>query len=125
MKRTAAAAVCLAVFALAAQTAAFAQMSNRIRLTLPHATVVGTVTLPPGECTIESLRSDNTSTVLLIRSVHGQTATALAAPHSHAGRRHPTESAVVLRQTGDTFEIERVWFNASQGFDLLDRAERP
>jgi hypothetical protein len=96
-----------------------AQSGDLIKVTLPYATTVRTVTLPAGECTISEMWSDGNGTLLLIRSSSGPGVEALvsriAAPQSK-----PSETQVVLRHTGATYQMDKIWLaGRDYGYELL------
>jgi hypothetical protein len=95
--------VCLAsVFGVG--TAA-AQTRDSIKLTLPYAVSVGSVTLPAGDCTITNLKDNGHETFFLIRSDAGPAADVLMERTEVADGPQTAESAVQLRHVGNKYEI--------------------
>ena len=98
--------VCLAsIFGVG--TAA-AQTRDSIKLTLPYAVTVGSVTLPAGDCTITNLKDNGHETFFLIRSEAGPAADVLMERTDAADAPHAAESAVQLRHVGNKYQIDGI-----------------
>jgi hypothetical protein len=84
-----------------------AQTSDLIKVTLPFAVTIGTVTLPAGECTIRDLQDHGGAAVLLIRSSSGASVEALVSKVS--APKDLASSSVTFRQTGSKYEMDKIW----------------
>ena len=115
--------VCLAsVLGLAISTQpASAQMIETVKVTLAHATSVGSVTLPAGDYTIRDIRDDGSSQVLQIRSLDGElSVSAMVMPVSQANHGTAERTQVVFRMTGGKYQLEKVWIAGREyGYELL------
>jgi hypothetical protein len=117
MKKIALAGVCLVVMSVLGQPLSAAQM----KVTLPHATSIGGVTLPAGECTIRQLNSDTSSAVLLIHSTGGASVTALVSQIPERNYKVASQPEVVLRRSRTKYALEQVWFPGMEyGYNVLN-----
>jgi hypothetical protein len=82
---------------------ATAQTRNRIKLTLPYAVTVGTVTLPAGDCTITDIKDNGHETFFLIRSDAGPAVDVMMERTGESDEA--TSSAVQLRHVGSSYEL--------------------
>ena len=98
--------VCLA--SVAGVGTATAQTWDSMRLTLPYAVTVGSVTLPAGDCTITNLKDNGHETFFLIRSGAGPAADVMMERSNSAESPHAAESAVQLRHVGNKYEIDGI-----------------
>jgi hypothetical protein len=102
MKKTIlAAVVCLGGL----MTTASAQIVGELRVNLPVAASLNGVTLPAGEYTIRDLQHD----VLQISAYKGKSVDAVAMEVTAPNNQAPEESKVVLKQTGEGYEIQSIW----------------
>jgi hypothetical protein len=85
-----------------------AQSRDSMRLTLPYAVTIGSVTLPAGDCTITNLKDNGHETFFLIRSEAGPAADVLMERTEAADSSHAAESAVQLRQVGNKYQIDGI-----------------
>lgn len=97
-----------------------AQSLKTIKLNLPYAVTVGSVTVPAGECSIRSLNRDGGGAILLIESASGVDAAVLAdqlvEPHSQAA----PETKVTLRSTDNGYQLDKIWEAGSAiGFQVI------
>jgi hypothetical protein len=105
---------------LVASSAGFAQIVRPIRFTLPHDVTVGAVTLPAGECNIESIHTETSSSTLVIRCGTDIAATAAAMRVSRMDGRPADRTELVLRNHAGTLELHRVWVaGEAYGYELL------
>jgi hypothetical protein len=84
---------------------ATAQTRNRIKLTLPYAVTVGTVTLPAGDCTITDIKDNGHETFFLIRSDAGPTVDVMMERTGESDNPEDNASTVQLRHVGNNYEI--------------------
>jgi len=82
---------------------ATAQTRNHIKLTLPYAVTVGTVTLPAGDCTITDIKGNGNETLFLIRSDAGPAVDVMMERTGESDEATP--SAVQLRHVGNNYEL--------------------
>jgi hypothetical protein len=118
MKKTifAAAVVCLS-FVLGVVSAS-AQMINVVRVTLPVAATIGGVSIPAGECTIQTLQSDGSSSVLLIRGANGAAVETIATRVNDSQSQRETH--VTLRPAGSSYQLDKIWIAGQHyGYELL------
>ena len=87
---------------------ATAQTRDSIRLTLPYAVTVGSVTLPAGDCTITNLKDNGHETFFLIRSGAGPAVDVLMERTEAADSPHDADSAIQLRHVGNNYEIDGI-----------------
>jgi hypothetical protein len=98
--------VCLA--AVIGVGPATAQTRNRIKLTLPYAVTVGTVTLPAGDCTITDYKDNGHESFFLIRSDAGPAVDMMMERTGESDNPQDMASAVQLRRVGNTYEIDGI-----------------
>jgi hypothetical protein len=84
---------------------ATAQTRNRIKLTLPYAVTVGTVTLPAGDCTITDIKDNGHETFFLIRSDAGPAVDVMMERTGESDSPEDNASAVQLRRVGNNYEF--------------------
>ena len=94
-------AVCLASVAGIA-----AQSSKTIRVTLPYTVVVGSSTLPAGDFLISDSNNDGSSSIILIRSDAGPSASLLMERTTDPTKPFTDHSSVQLRPAAGGYEIE-------------------
>src|SRR5712692_10055953 len=117
--------VCLAAALGIATLPAAAQMQQTIKVTLPYAATVGTVTLPAGEFTIGVESSDGNASILTIRAASGATVEAMAMRILPPGIKQTEETKVVLRHVGNKYEIEKIWLaDQAYGYQLMSASGR-
>jgi hypothetical protein len=118
MKNRFFAAMAIALFALC--STAFAQIVRPIRFTLPQDVTAGAVSLPAGDCSMESIHGDTSSSTLVIRCGDGITATAAAMRVSRMDGRASDRTELVLRNHEGKLELYRVWVAGEAfGYELL------
>ena len=89
-----------------------------VKVTLPVAVTVGSITLPAGECTIQALQSDGNGSVLLLRASNGMNVEVIANRINEA--RTANETHITLLTDGGTHHIDKVWLAGQQtGYELL------
>ncbi len=106
--------VCLAI-------SAFAQLGDMVKVTLPRATMVGSVTLPAGDYTIRDINDEGGSTtVLQIRSDKGLSVTAEVMLISEPDNKPAGRTEVVLRRQENQYQMDKIWFEGrDEGYQLL------
>jgi hypothetical protein len=104
--------VCLG--ALVGMGTASAQMVEQLKVNLPYAATVGGVTLPAGEYTIRNLNEDGGSAVLQFSSFNGKTVAAMASEVVAPKHQNLDEAKVVLKQTGEGYQIQSVWLQGQE-----------
>ena len=111
MKQTIlAAVVCLG------SAAAFAQMPDPVKVTLPGPTTVGGVTLPAGNYTIKEL-DHSSNGVFQIIGDKGKSVSVLVEPVIKSNGAPKTE--VILKQTETGYKMDSLWIEGSDtGFDF-------
>jgi hypothetical protein len=99
----------------------FAQMSDMVKVTLPHGAMVGTVTLPAGEYTIRDLTDDgSSSSVLQIRSAAGKMVIAEAMRISEPDNKRADRTEVILQREGGKYQMDKIWMEGRDyGYELL------
>ena len=101
---------------------AFADLTRPVKFTLPAPVTVGSVTLPAGECTVDTIGTTASATTLVIRCSDGKVATAAAAPILRPDGKAADKSEVLLHQTGSKLALHRVWVEGDwYGFELLNQ----
>lgn len=106
--------VCLAsVLGIGLTTASAHSMD--VRVTLPFAATVGSVTLPAGDYTIQSL-SGNSSAVVF-RSANGSAVTAATIQVSDSSKSSG-QTEVMFQRTDGKYSIDKI-FVAGQAFELV------
>jgi hypothetical protein len=96
---------------------ATAQTRNRIKLTLPYAVTLGTVTLPAGDCTITDIKDNGHETFFLIRSDAGPAVDVMMERTGESGDSQGTASAVQLRHVGNNYELGGITIDG-QGYKV-------
>ena len=102
---------------------AAAQSQDAIKVTLGYNVNVNGVVLPAGRYTIREVRTDNGSPLLSIRSDSGVSVSTFATMLEEPSQRPATQSSVVLRQTGNVYEIDRIWMEGRTSAYQLVSAE--
>jgi hypothetical protein len=91
---------------------ALAQEWDVVHVKLPYTVTLGEKILPPGDYTIQPLRSEG-SGVLLFYSANGMkfeiSAMPIPAVYGNLDTRYPDESSVVLSHIGDDYYFDRIW----------------
>lgn len=89
-----------------------------IRVNLPYEASVGSVTLPAGEYSIQTMNTNGAS-ALLFRTADGGSvaiATAQAIANNSSG-----QTRVELQKVGDKYQIDKIFVEGrATGFDLLN-----
>ena len=96
-------AVCLA--SVVSMAPAFAQAVSGLRLSLPYAVTVGSVTLPAGNCTVTDIKDNGHATFFVIRSAAGPAVDLMMERDSEFDSLDAGTSAVELRHVGDRYEF--------------------
>ena len=106
--------VCLATIA------AFAQMSDIVKVTLPQSAMVGTVMLPAGQYTIRDIADDSSSlSVLQIRSAAGKMVVAEARRISEQDTKRVDRTEVILQREAGKYQIDKIWLEGRDyGYEL-------
>ena len=87
---------------------ATAQTGTRIKLTLPNAVTVGTVTLPAGDCTITDLKDHGHQTFFLIRSDAGPSVDVMMERTGESEDTQDSTSSIQLRHVGNNYQLEGI-----------------
>jgi hypothetical protein len=87
---------------------ATAQTGSSIKLTLPYAVTVGTVTLPAGDCLITDLKDNGHQTLFQIRSDAGPAAELMMERTGAPDDPQATAPSVQLRHTGNNYELDGI-----------------
>lgn len=104
---------------------AFAETADLMRVTLPYAVQVGTVTMPAGEMTITDIRDNGNSSILVLRSASGESMEAVAERIAAPISGGSSQSRVVFRHVGNKYQMEKIWMlGRDYGFDLKPMAGR-
>ena len=107
----------VAVCLLSVLAVGFAQ-SLDLKVTFQHPVSVGSVTLPAGDYTIRELKASSSTPVLVFRSADGTSVSALASIVSEPNRE--TTDQVILRQVGDSYQLERIWLAGQNiGYEFM------
>lgn len=101
---------------------ALALQYDVVHVNLPYAVMIGAKILPPGDCTIEQLRSPD-STELLFYSPDGKTLEASAmttrALYGNTDDNPPTTSSVILQRIGEDYYFNKMFVTGKgYGYEL-------
>lgn len=96
---------------------ATAQSGNSIKLSLPYAVTVGTVTLPAGDCTITDLKNNGHESFFLIRSDAGPAVDVMMERTGESDNPQGTAPAVQLRHVGNNYELDGIKIDG-QGYKV-------
>jgi len=105
MKKNSLMTLVLCLASAAGMGSAAAQSGSQVRLTLPYAVTVGSVTLPAGDCTITDWKHNGHESFFLIRSEAGPAADVTMESSGAPWNSNETTS-VQLRRVGDKYEIQ-------------------
>lgn len=88
---------------------AFASSGDRLRVTLPHAILVGGHHLAPGDYAVRTLDTGTDTSVLVFESVQGDIHVAVIASRVPANSLEPpTKTELVLQRDGDSYRLEKI-----------------
>lgn len=110
------------VVCLASLLPAFAQMNQGlgIKVTLPYTVMVGQSSLPAGAYSIQTVRDDGNSGILIIRSE--STGAAIEVLASHVGDLNGHAAAkteVTLKAVDGKFQLDKIWVEGQAfGYEL-------
>jgi hypothetical protein len=99
-----------AVVCVAFLIPASAQTLNLMRVTLPFSAIVGGITLPAGDYTVQDLRDDGNSSIFLIRSATGKAVDIMGTRLSENGANTAAQSQLVFKHAAGQYQIDRIWF---------------
>jgi hypothetical protein len=111
--------VCLAgVFGSAAVPAA-AAVFPVLTVTLPHAAVVGGVSLPAGKYSVLDVQDHGTVSVFEFVSDSGHNASVLVDQIAVPGNQPAQKTEVVIINDGDSFQVDKIWLSGVEhGYQL-------
>src|SRR5689334_21082409 len=90
-----------------------------VKVNLPYAATAGSVTLPAGQYTIETLGSDETSAPLLFRSQNGDAMAVVSAVPTTSVFPRQYDSRVELQKVDGKYQIDKVFMEGrSVGVEL-------
>jgi hypothetical protein len=104
--------------ALALAVAVHAQAWHTVSVRVPFDFVAGEKRLPAGRYTVQRIKSDS-ETALLIRSVDGRTSAVIL---TTTGEPQPSTSALIFRQHGDRYFLAAVSMPGTASVRELPRA---
>lgn len=107
----------LSVFSLRPLGAAVVET---MRVNLPRAAEVGSVTLPPGEYSIRTVSTNGNSTMFEFQGPNGSAVIAAAGRISTALNLPSDQTKVVLRRDGDHYVVDQLWLvGQPEGYEFL------
>jgi hypothetical protein len=111
------------IFILAAVSVnLFADTSRPVKFTLPVPVTISTVAVAPGECSMDTINSNTSSTMLVIRCADGTITTAPAMRVMRGDGRAADRTELILRNADGKSTIHKVWLaGEAYGFELLSQ----
>jgi hypothetical protein len=97
-----------------------AASADLLRVTLAAPVFAGGVELSPGICTVQEISSGSDNIVLLVRSSSGEQATVLA---NRIDNARDSKTGVVLNLQNGRYNLDQVWLNEEEGFQIQRSGE--
>src|SRR5882757_6336390 len=111
--------VCLAGVFGSAAVPTRAAVYPVLTVTLPHAAVVGGVTLPAGKYSVLDVQDHGTISVFEFVSDSGHNASVLVDQIAVPGDQPAQKTEVVLINEGDSFQVDKIWLSGVEhGYQL-------